>query len=66
MAELRMNDEEARTLKELLRYKLDDLEIEIRHTDHAEFRDLLKRRRQVLSDLCERIPESPGAAEQSQ
>jgi hypothetical protein len=51
MAELVMTPEEEGVLEQVLRRCLSDLELEILHTDHAEFRRLLQGRRQVLQGL---------------
>jgi hypothetical protein len=64
MPDLHLNDDEARVLKELLRHKLDALDIEICHTDHADFRNSLKERRKLLENLCSRIPEPPDTIPQ--
>ena len=55
MTELSLNAEEAELLKQVLGRRLSDLEFEIAHTDHAEFRTLLKQRRTVLSGIVEQL-----------
>lgn len=61
MAELKLSDEEAQVLKELLVHKLTDLDVEIHRTDRLEFKEQLRHRRLVLNNICERIPGSSGA-----
>ena len=60
MAELFLTPEEEAILKQVLRRCLSDLELEILHTDHAEFRQLLRSRRQLLERIHEglSVPDS--------
>jgi hypothetical protein len=66
MTELILNPEEAELLEQVLGRCVSDLEMEIAHTDHAEFRKLLKQRRSVLSTIHARLaataPAPPVAA----
>ena len=55
MATLVLNPSEEQVLEQVIRRCLSDLELEILHTDHAEFRKLLKERRKTLEGLYERL-----------
>ena len=55
MSELLLNPEERRILEEVLERTSHDLELEILHTDHHEFKLLLRARRQVLGAILERL-----------
>jgi len=55
MTELPLNPEEAEMLEQALSRCVSDLEREIAHTDHAEFRKLLKQRRSVLTAVHARL-----------
>jgi hypothetical protein len=50
-----MNEEEFRILTELLESERAKLLVEIRHTDHREFRDRLRERLQVVETLAGRL-----------
>jgi hypothetical protein len=52
---LSLNEEEFRILAELLESERAKLLVEIRHTDHREFRDRLRRRLDVVEALAERV-----------
>jgi RIO-like serine/threonine protein kinase len=56
MIEIKLSDEDQEILAQVLRNALAILELEIHHTDHAEFKILLKHRRSVLSQLLARLP----------
>jgi hypothetical protein len=58
MAELKLSNEEAQVLSELLQHKLTELDVEIHRTDHLQFKEQLRRRRLLLSNLFDRIPGS--------
>jgi hypothetical protein len=55
MKTLALNDDEERVLREMLERSVHDLEMEILHTDHHEFRALLKARHGVLRTLLGRL-----------
>ncbi len=57
MMTLELTDEEREALRQVLQNSLATLELEIRHTDHAEFKALLKRRRNQLEGLADRLPQ---------
>lgn len=56
MAELKLSNEEAQVLKELLVHKLTDLDVEIHRTDALDFKEQLRHRRLLLNKICEQIP----------
>ena len=56
MIPLMLSEEEAEVLRETLQSQLTDLDIEIRHTDYAEFKKKLKLRREIIARLAERMP----------
>ena len=55
MAQLEMNDEEAKVLRSVIDNYTAHLEVEIHRTEKREFREALKRREKVLHDLIERL-----------
>jgi hypothetical protein len=55
MSHLHLTTEEDEILHDVLSTRLTELEVEILHTDHSAFRDLLKHRRKVLAGICERL-----------
>jgi hypothetical protein len=50
-----LNEEEFRILTELLESEREKLLVEIRHTDHREFRDQLRGRLEVVEALAGRL-----------
>ena len=52
---LRMNDDEFRILLELLESEREKLLVEIRRTDHRDFREQLRQRLQVVEILAGRL-----------
>lgn len=65
MIHLDLTDEEEQTLREALRQYLSELDMEIAHTDRAEFRTMLKQRKAVLKKLFDRLPEGASPKAQS-
>jgi len=55
MKTLVLNPEEERMLAEVLERQVHDLDIELAHTDSREFKEMLRRRRDVLSHVRERV-----------
>jgi len=55
MARLEINGTERDLLSQVLKNYLATLEVEILHTDHAEFRTVLKERRDLLIRVAERL-----------
>ena len=62
MTPLELSADEAQTLEQVLHRCLADLELEILHTDHAEFKVLLKQKRAVLQQIAAKISEHRLAA----
>ena len=58
MSQLELTAEEEATLREVLNHRLSELEVEILHTDHSEFRSMLKHHREVLARVAERLSRS--------
>jgi EAL domain-containing protein (putative c-di-GMP-specific phosphodiesterase class I) len=58
MSQLQLTTEEEETLHDLLTNRLTELEVEILHTDHSAFRDLLKHRRELLARIVQRLAQS--------
>jgi hypothetical protein len=55
MVQLQLNDAEARHLRAALERDLLELQREIAHTEHREFREILRERERVLTDVIERL-----------
>ncbi len=55
MIHLDIDSEEREDLKEFLQGCLDSLEIEVAHTDHHAFRDMLKQKERVLQKVLEKL-----------
>jgi len=53
--QLQLTAEEREALHDVLAHRLSELEVEILHTDHSSFRDLLKQRRSLLARVAERL-----------
>jgi hypothetical protein len=62
MGQIELSDEEQELLGQILQNALLTLELEIQHTDHADFRQLLRRRREVIRRLIARFPKPAAAA----
>ena len=62
MLHLELVQEEQEILSQLLQRSLAALEIEIRHTDHQEFKTLLKHRRELLQGLLAKVPQPLAVA----
>lgn len=62
MNHLELTPEEAEVLNQVLERSLAALELEIQHTDHKEFRDLLKQRRATLRTLISKASQPLAAA----
>jgi hypothetical protein len=56
MLKIELTDEERETLRHILNVDLGALEIEIQRTDHREFKELLKHRRDVLKGMLFKVP----------
>ena len=57
MIQLELTTEEAQHLKEEVKMRLTELDHEIAHTDSVNFKDMLKRRRESVSKLLEKLPD---------
>ena len=55
MVPLQMSDAEARHLRAALERDLIELQREIAHTEHREFREILKERQNALTQIVERL-----------
>ncbi len=55
MMHLDIDSEEKEDLRELLQGCLDSLKIEVAHTDHRAFRDMLKQKEGVLQRVLEKL-----------
>ena len=55
MNDLELTSEESEVLHQVLEHSLAALELEIRHTDHNEFKNLLKQRRNTLRALIAKL-----------
>jgi hypothetical protein len=64
MAELKLSNEEAQTLKELLQHKLTDLDVEIHRTDTMDFKNQLRHRRDLLKSVSDRLPSGSDVSPQ--
>jgi len=59
MIELKLTNEEATNLKDVLTNYVSDLRMEIADTDKFEFREELKKKKKFLVDLIDRIRVNP-------
>jgi hypothetical protein len=62
MIQLNFTDEEERHLKEAVKSRLTELDHEIAHTDSMAFRDMLKRRRETMRKVIEKMPDLAAVA----
>ena len=62
MIQLELTNEEEQDLREEVEKRLTDLDHEIAHTDSVDFKKMLKRRRQSVRKLLEKLPALPGIA----
>lgn len=62
MTRIELSSEEQEILGQILQNALDTLELEIGHSDHQEFKTLLKRRREVLRGLLGKVTQTAEAA----
>ncbi len=58
MAQLEMNDEEAKVLRSVIDNYAAHLEIEIHRTERRDFWEALEKREKVLHDLIQRLSKS--------
>ena len=57
MIQLDFTTEEEQHLREEVNKRLADLDHEIAHTDSLNFKDMLKRRREVIKKLLAKLPD---------
>ncbi len=57
MIQLDFTTEEEQHLREEVNKRLTDLDHEIAHTDSLNFKDMLKRRREVIKKLLDKLPD---------
>jgi hypothetical protein len=57
MIQLNLTDEEEQHLKEAVKGRLTELDHEIAHTDSMAFKEMLKRRRETMRKVIEKLPE---------
>lgn len=62
MTSLELTLEEHEVLTELLANRLSELEIELVHTDHKDFKQMLKRRQRLLTQVLEKLRSAPVGA----
>ena len=62
MIQLDFTIEEEQHLREEVKKRLADLEHEIAHTEALNFKDMLKRRREVIKKLLDKLPDLGTAA----
>ncbi|MCP5517743.1 MAG: hypothetical protein H7A45_10870 [Verrucomicrobiales bacterium] len=62
MNRIELCPEERAFLGQLLQQALVSLEIELQHTDHAGFKQLLKARRELIERLASKLPAPTGIA----
>ena len=55
MTKIELSGPEAQLLRELAEEWLDDLRVEIGHTDNKDYRDALKWKESLLHDILERL-----------
>ena len=57
MIQLDLTDADEQDLREEVEKRLTEIEIEIVHTDSKDYRNMLKRRRESLLKLLEKLPD---------
>ena len=57
MIQFNLTDEEEQHLKEAVSRRLSELDHEIAHTDSMAFKDMLKRRRETMRKIIEKLPD---------
>jgi hypothetical protein len=62
MIQLNLTDEEEQHLKEAVSRRLSELDHEIAHTDSMAFKDVLKRRRETMQKIIEKLPDLAASA----
>lgn len=62
MQSIEFTTEEIEVLRQLLRSKLDEIDVETFRTDTFTFKEMLKRRREVLEHMLTKLSSVPIAA----
>lgn len=62
MFHLEISYEERDVLRQLLEHSLATIELEIQHTDHQDFKSMLKQRRETVRGLLLKLPHPVGMA----
>ena len=62
MYQVKLSPEETEVLSQVLQNAVATLELEIQHTDHQDFKNLLKQRRETLQTLIARVPQPAASA----
>lgn len=57
MIKIEISYDEAEVLFQVLENRLEEMRDEIHHTDHREYRELLKAQKQALQNLLQRLEE---------
>jgi len=55
MVELKLTDDEAKTLLNLIENYMPELEVEIHRTEEHEFREALEKKEKLLEDMVRRL-----------
>ncbi len=55
MITINLTDAEQELLQQILTSALANMDVEIRRTDHLEFKEVLKQRRNVLNEILEKV-----------
>jgi hypothetical protein len=55
MITLKLNDEEAMILHNIIKASLEDLRMEIMHTDRREYREMLKQQEEIVKKILKEI-----------
>lgn len=62
MYQVKLTREEREILEQVLQNSVTTLELEIGHTDHQEFKNLLKHRREILRALISKLQQPTEVA----
>lgn len=61
MQRFEFTTEEVQVLREVLRHKLDEIDVETFRTDTHDFKQMLKHRRELLEHVLEQLTSAPAA-----
>ncbi len=62
MQNIELTQEEAEVLRDLLLHGIGEMEMEILHTDTHSFKEMLKRRKQIIEQLLAKVGSLPVTA----